>query len=251
MSLREQIEANFLDADGLVSPNPCSPITRNASNNGICYTGEYFTLLELTGENYTIGPFIETMKHCQRTLGVLSRSPINDSDLEGPDDYYGFLSGCYFAPARTLALDSLKYGVHNYGAFNNLNPGHFQWAVMLWRQPQLLAMNIWAAECIPFIYRGFFKLAMLPLTLYVATSIGVSCIGKKQTDGADSWRLTWLLVQLAERNSWICRLASKLWYKRLDNVWGGMAGVAKNYYHGLPGEDHPFVSAFANLDARR
>jgi len=240
MDLKQAIEANFIDADGLVSPHPCLPDTRNASNNGVCYTGEYETLLTLTGQYADTSKYNRRMEACEAVPGCIKRSPINNTDLESPDDYYGLMAGLYFTRSQAKAKTYLDYGKKNYGSFDNLNPNHFNWTAMIWRDPGLLAMNTWAAGH-----------SYTPLNALCAIIIAFSCLGLKQTDGCDPWRLTWLLVQPARRKSILCRWASKIWYNRLDKTWGGMANVAKNYYQGLPGQDHPFVAAFAELDSKR
>lgn len=249
MGLREEINANFTDADGLVSPNPCSPDAHNASNNGICYSGEYIALLTLTDQSCGTVGYVSKMIDCELRgyPGLMQRSPNNNRDMESIDDYYGLLCGLYFTGVYPFARDILKYGLKHFGSFNNLNPGHFTFQSMLWRQPQLLAMNLWSA------YPGnkLIKLLMFPLTLITAVIIATSCLGLDKTAGADPFRLAWLLVQVAKRESWLCKMASKLWFRRLDNVWGGMYGVSKQYYKGLPGQDHPFVAAFAAVDGMK
>lgn len=246
MSLRNDISANFLDASGLVSPNPCSPTAENASNNGIAYSGEYVTLLALTNQLAAVPRYISVMTNCEVPgySGLMQRSPSNNRDSQSVDDYYGLLCGLYFTGVYPFARDILKYGLKHFGSFNNLNPGNFTFQSMLWRQPQLLAMNLWSA------YPGnkLIKLLMFPFTLWTAGVIATACLGLDQTGGADPWRLTFLLVQVAKRESWFCKMASKLWYKRLNKVWSnGMYGVYANYYHGMPGLQHPMTEAIRGL----
>lgn len=251
MGLRDDIKANFTDADGLVSPNPCDPSTHNASNNGVCYSGEYITLLALTDLPHEgdLLAYAKVMEACKvpSYLGLINRSPINTKDSESPDDFYGLFSGLYFSGLNSMSRDFLSYGLKHYGSFNNTNPGHFSWATCMYRQPQLLAMNLWSA----YPENKLIKILIFPLTLITAIIIATACLGLTQTAGADPWRLTWLLVQVAKRESWLCKLASRLWYRRLDSVWGGMAQVAARYYKGLPGQDHPFVTAFAAVDTMK
>lgn len=245
MSLRDDISANFLDASGLVSPNPCSPTAENASNNGICYSGEYMTLQALTGQLAAVPIYINVMTNCEVTVyeGLMQRSPDNDRDMESVDDYYGLLCGLYFTGVYPFARDILKYGLKHFGSFNNLNPGHFNWTALLWRQPQLLAMNLWSA------YPGnkLIKLLMFPLTLITAVIIATSCLGLQQSDGCDNWRLAWLLVQVAKRESWLCKIITTIWENRVTKVWGNMGNCYAQYYKGLPGQEHPLTTAMKSL----
>jgi hypothetical protein len=240
VSLKESIEANFLDQDALVSPNPCSPTTRNASNNGLIYSGEYQVLLSLLGQYSNTSSYITSLEACYAVPGCLRRSPINNTDYESPDDYYGVIAGLYFTRSKSQAKLILKYGLSHWGSFNNITPGCFSWTTMIWRQPQLLAMNLWAA--------GY---SITLLNAFSALVIAFSCLGCKKTDGCDPWRLTWLLVQCGRRNSWFCRVASKIWYRRLNKTWGGMGNIYAEYYKGLPGQEHPFTTAMRELDSRR
>lgn len=239
--LRFEINSAFVDADSLVNSQPCSHAAQNASNNGVMYTGEYVTLLHLLGQSvHTDDDFYGAdMCRCLVTDGLYQRSPENNRDLESVDDYYGLCAGYYYSQNFSLGKAVLDYGFKwkAPGCYDNLKEGAFQWNAFLWRQPQLMAMMYWAAG----------KQAPLPLRLYTAFEIATACIGAKQTDGADKWRLTWLIVKVASEKSWICRQASKLWRNRLKSVWTNMAGVYGTYYQGVNGQPHPFTTAMQQL----
>lgn len=236
---RDDIENNFTDSDGLISPHPCKNTDINASNNGLAYLGEYHTLLNLLKQsNFKDSiKFTKIVYSCEAAPGCFNRSPHNKVDYESIDDYLGLCCAIYFNNSSIVGSDILEYGLHNYGSYNNINPGHFQWTTMLWRDPTLLAMMLWASN----------RKVWFPLNLIVALYISIVCMFANQTDGTDIWRLSWLLIQVAKRESWMCRIASKLWYRRLKNVWGSMEQVARVYYKGLPGQDHPFVDAMKQL----
>jgi hypothetical protein len=239
MSLQSDIKANFLDADGLVSPHPCLNTDHNASNNGVMYLGEYITLLKLSNqlEQTDVFDFLVVIKNCYAAIGCLKRSPSNNTDTESVDDYYSFLAACYFSKSKISAQLCLAYGKQNYGSYYNLDPGHFQWSTFLFRQPQLVAMMYWASG---------YKCPKL-LEWYTALIILTSCMFKKQSDGADLWRLSWLLIQVAKRESKLCNWASKFWYNRLGKVWCSMGFVYAKYYKGIPNNQHPFTTAMFQL----
>lgn len=226
--LRDEIEVNYIDAYGLVSPHPCAK-TDHASNNGVMYASEYYAILALSRKLalQDCEDFETKMSACLVKPGLLKRSPDNTRDQEAPDDYYGYLAGCHFTGNTHLALDVLHHGWANFGSFDNVNPGKFSFKTMLWRQPQLMAMTYAAAD----------KRVPVLLAIIAAAVIATSC-SKRPPSDTDGRRLSWLLLSVMREKSWLCKQASKIWMKRLykDYNGRGMKAVAELYY----GKDHPF-----------
>lgn len=241
MSLKESIEKDFTDQDGLISPYPCLKTQTNASNNGLCYLGEYITLRQLTYEfldSKEKVDILHLLDKCEVEIGCFKRSSTNNQDYESVDDYYGLCSGIYFNKLWNQGDYILMHGLHNLGSYNNITPGAFQWKTFLWRNPSLLALMLWSSN----------RKVWFPLELIVAITIATSGLFSNQSSGTSSWLLSWFTIQVAKRESWMCNLAAKLWNRRLKKVWpNGMVDVAKVYYKGLPGQDHPFVTAFSEL----
>ena len=239
MSLRDDIQNNFLDADGLVSSHPCLPTDVNATNNGLCYSGEYLMLLALLKQVDTqdLAWFNATLSRCEVAPGCFTRSTHNTNDYEAPDDYYGLTAGIYFNKL-TQYKTILKYGFTHLGSYNNLQVGKLGFKVFLFIQPQLVAMMYWASG----------RQAPLPLRLYTAFIILISQLfTKSKAEGTDQWRLSYLLVKVSSENCFTCRMLSKLWWSRLHKVWGSMANIAATYYQGLNSQPHPFVNAYKEI----
>lgn len=239
MSLKDEIKP-YIDCEGLVSPSIPQPNTPG-SNNGVMYTSEMIMMLIANKEANSSDVFyyLNKINSCMKRDGLLGRHPGGTGDQEGPDDYLAYAAALdliqtvsnqeadefNIVRARTMARRIVLYGLEHLGNMNNVSPKNWSWTAFLGRQPQLTAAFLWASKIsIP-----------APLRIYVAASIIASAFNKDL--GVDSWRLSWLLVQIAKRHSWICRQASKLWYRRLYKKFpNGMKDVASVYYQA----GHPF-----------
>lgn len=231
MSFEQEIEANYVDGNGLVAPYRVTRDNVNGSDNGVTFTSEYFVILNQLGKVTTahLDRFKGTIGRCFREPGLLSRSP-HHPDQEGPDDYYGLAAACVALNDPKLATDVVTYGKKHRWNFNNVTPGKFTGSSFLGRQPQLVcALYSAAKKFTPFI---------LPLRIYTALVIAISCIRTPVTD-TDSRRLAWLLIQATEPSSILCRLAAKIWRRRLLKAYGptGLQAVSQIYYQA----DHPFI----------
>lgn len=236
MSLKSSIEYGYIDKNGLVSPHLIAPSSQGytASGNGLCYTGEYYCLLEQNNELVDADrqAFEKKVRSQCTTQGCLQRSQ-GDTTAEGPDDYYGVAAGCQATGNFLLADDIISYGWKHFGSYS-LN-GKWSATSFLWRQPQLLCALYSAARRLP--------LVLWPLRLYTALVIAFACRNAKVGD-QDAWRLTWLLVQATSPVSFMCRLASKVWLRRLHKRYGtpGMPQAVAGYFE----THHPFYQAYAD-----
>lgn len=232
MTLRESINS-YIDINGLVTPSLAPIPPAKGSDNGVCFTSEYYIYLMKNGEYYPYNDFhdyICVIAHCELKSGLVSRSP-GDRGLQPPDDYLAIMAVCSQLGNPSIASKILKYGLKNYGCFNNANPGEWTKASFLWRQPQLIAATYAAAR------EGRFNPIVKILSLYSALVIAVACIGSPKEE-TDSRRLTFLLTQAMNPVSLLCRLAAKFWVRRQKQIYGDnfMAEVCKIYYQ----EGHPF-----------
>lgn len=222
MGLKNEIQP-YLDSDGLVMPGLGAP-----STNGVMYTGEYMIALCRSGQATDADKvsYCVTIGRCMPTPGLLQRNPENTGGQEGPDDYYSLAAALDEIGAELTAKNVIWYGLHHKGSLNNIRPEEFRWNAVLGRQIQLDAVMFWAA--------GYFVGPIM--RLYTALVIALACRGT--VAGTDPWRLTWLLVQVASRHSWLCRVASKVWYKRLYKTYpDGMKGVNALYFQ----KGHPLA----------
>lgn len=233
MSLTTEIATSYEDFNGLVSSKKCHESDVNPTGNGVMYTGELMTLLNLRDEltDYDKQYFMDTMKKCMPVTGLLVRGPgWNETD---PDDYYGFCAGVVATGETTLAEAVLTYGWLRFGSFNGADPTKWTPGTFLWRQPQMVFALYAAANR---------RTAWLwPLEIITALIIALSCISATSTN-QDEWRISWLLIQATKNFSWLCKAASWFWYKRIFRVFGhgGLAVPYSHYYE----EGHPFVKYF-------
>lgn len=244
--LREEIEAQYIDGNGLVTPNPVSKDVIQGSDNGPMYTSEYYAML-YKNKQYCMADlteFLGVIIPCTYT-GLLNRIPRYSnppSTQTGPDDYYGVLSACKCLGITSIPLRFLSAVWRYKGALNNVNPGQWTLRSFLVRQPQLLAAMLSAAyPRMDSVRDWVVRILAFPFFVAAAVVIATSCIGESK-DSTDPRRLSWHLIQATAPVSLLCRIASILWYKRLYSVYpNGMKDVAAIYYHGDGVQSHPFA----------
>lgn len=198
--------ASYLDGNGLLSPSPITSGVLRGSDNGPMFTSEFYIILDKNKalDSKDVKTYTAKIADCI-SGNELSRAP-GDTTLDAPDDYYGVYSGFV-----TLGIKPT-----------------FNLPVSLYRQPQLL----FAALCANY---GRVALLAFPLTIYTALVIATANM-LDPPEESNNRRLAWHLIQATAPFSMLCKLASKLWYRRLrKNYPNGMKDVAALYYlpHGL------------------
>ncbi len=236
MSFKSEISDEYKDFNGLVCNRKCLPTEVNPSGNGICYTGEYACILNRLGgmDGWQAGLWRGTVAGCWKKLGLLSRGH-GQPDLESVDDYYGFFAACAVTGSDDFAKYVLRYGLKNYGSFNNVEPGRWSWQSFLWRQPQLITANLAAAGYYP--TKNPLTWWTAPFYAYAAAVIATSCMYADPLD-FDARRLSWLLCETVAPVNWLCRKAQKIWAKRLLKTYpNGYKDVMALGFQ----LDHPFI----------
>ncbi len=215
-----------------MAPHQVAPNSGRGSDNGTMYTSEYFIMLKknsvLTEEDKE--DYEDRIEPCIDLEGMLNRAP-NDSDQEGPDDYYGVLNGCMELGNVSIPRRFLKALIRNLGFLNNSQPEKWTLNSFLARQMQLTCCMVNAS--FPSWVNPLHWLVRIlasPLYLYSAICLLVSCIGT-DTGDTDARRLAWHLGNNVGKRSLLCWLAYKVWLRRLYKDYaGGMSDVAKIYY---------------------
>lgn len=223
MSLkRDIIHGGYIDINGLVSTS-----TAGSTDNGVMYTGEFVTLLDILGE---LTPSLRaywrsSMSRCEVRPGVVRRSPTNDRDDEGPDDYHGYLCGAKRCdPSRAKAfIKNWFLALGMYDANKKLGIKDF-----MWRFPQLLTHAWFATDWyVPGPLRFFFIASLL---FHVYRQV--------ETTDQDARRLGWLLIKNWDGKGIVSRWAVKKWNEKLLREYpNGMQDVAAAYY----GPQYPFT----------
>lgn len=234
MSLREEIKS-YVDGHGLVAPNLVPPGTMRGSDNGVMFTSEYYIYLQMNGEYNGMQDCMDYTRlviSCMtsKVAGLVARAPDSIS-VQPPDDYLGIAAACREIDQRYIAEDIFDYGLKNWGCYNNENPGKWETKAFLWRQPQLIAAMYSATR------RTQLNPIIWVLNAYAALAILVANINDPVGE-VDGRRLTFLLTRAMNPVSLLCRLASKVWKRRMEKTYGPdfMKEICKIYYK----DNHPF-----------
>lgn len=230
----------YVDGNGLLAPRKVLPGEIQASDNGPMFSSEWAIIehRNLLNETRYKASWGWRISRCMYA-GLLFRTPdpLNKSQT-GPDDYYGVLAASKELGYPLFANRMLKALIAGRGCLNNEVINKWSWKSFLIRQPQLLAAMFSAA--------GYRTILLGPLYIIAAVVIATSCMFTPATkENANPRRLAWLLIQAVVCDSYVCFLAAKIWYKRLNKQYGvpnAMYKVAEDYYE----KGHPFVSFFKN-----
>lgn len=236
MSLRSEI-IPYIDGNGLVTPNLAPVPPARGSDNGVCFTSEYYIYLKLNNEikdlreeTLMCAEYGNKIVSCMLEAGLVSRAP-GDKGVQPPDDYLAIMAACSQLSHPTIAEDILDYGLKHKGSYNNTNPGIWTKESFLWRQPQLIAAAYAASR------RSQWNPIVKLLNLYAAICILVGNINDP-IDQVDGRRLTFLLIKAMEPVSIVCRMAASVWESRMKKTYGPefMQEICKIYYK----DNHPF-----------
>lgn len=222
----------YTNKDGFLSGNPNSQGQGRVCDNHSMFTAEFHRIrfdLGATEYNGNMFSFLSPE-------GQLLRYPGADADTS-PDDYLGFLNFCTLQNiGRYLFANKLlDFNTKHFGSMT------IPWSQsgFMWRQPQLLAAVLATANRIK-----WYSIWFLPLTLYAALVIAVAGITASPVTDQDTRRLSWHLLMVMQGSSLLCRLAGKLWWKRLRKQYGdeGIRLVFSRYFT----PSHPFAQYAVN-----
>lgn len=241
MGIREDF-ATYVDVNKLLSPGPQpQPPTGRGSDNGPMFTSEYFIMLKknnlLTEADQA--DFASRLGACVDSNGLLNRAP-NDTDQEQPDDFYGFCNGCIEMGNTDLPRRMLRAMIKYFGCMNNANPGKWTANSFMARQPSLVCTIISAAyPSLTNPLQILIRLLATPLYLYSAVILALSCIGT-DIGNTDARRLAWHLGNNLSKTSFLCKIAYKIFTRRLLKDYpNGMKDVAAIYYQ--PKNTNPYA----------
>lgn len=232
MTLRNEIFP-YIDGNDLVCPNLAPVPPARGSDNGVCFTSEFYIYLKLNHEQREsdFWEYSRLIQSCMLVPGLVSRAP-QDSGITPPDDQLAISAACSQFGGLGIADQILDYGLKNKGCYDNEYPnGSWRKEAFLWRQPQLVAAMYSAAR------RGQWNPIVKLLNLYAAICILIGNIGDEEHE-VDGRRLTFLLICAMSPVSLLCRIAASVWEARMKKTYGGhfMSEIAQIYYS----EDHPF-----------
>lgn len=238
--LRDEI-IPYTDVNGYVNPYKVDVTKGRQCDNSTLFTSEYYIMLAKRGELsiFDADKWEYRISDSSVVSGLTVRYP-GDNTTDAPDNIYAILAASKVLNRPDVAYSMLQYGFANDGFFNASNPynienkdGSMDWSTLQWRQFQMLFATYCAADC----YR-WWKVWLWGFNVYTALVIATSCINTP-TDDSDSRRLCWLLIQATQEDSWLCKLAAYIWFKRAKTQYGVsenvMREVAKRYYQtGMP-----------------
>lgn len=203
----------YLQTTGLVS-NVVSTGQYRTCDNSPLFTSEYLILQEyLDVSDLTTSSEMVALGTCAGTDGYLHRAP-NDTSEDAPDDYHGAFTA--YILLGVMAPFGLPFS--------------------LWRQPQLIALDLLATRNL------LYRVIATPFLAYAALVIATACINDPVTD-TDGRVLSWLLG-IGTQSSWMCRIGRWFWRRRLMAAYpptnisvGGMQTVFQTYL----GAQHPLA----------
>lgn len=212
-----------------------------SSDNGTMFLSEYMIMIQRSGDcTYDdVQKYQDIIRTCLNWNNNLCRAP-GGMDQDSVDNHYAIFAAMRVFNVTALPLKIKQAMLSDFGFSNNERPGtirgsdgRINWAAFLVRQPQLVAAMISAS--------GSKRFYHFPLYLYAALVIATSC-HKVDTGDLDARRLCWLLIQSVCPDSLMCRIASKIWFKRLTTQYNlptatdVMRYIASKYYR----DNHPF-----------
>lgn len=224
---------NYIDGNDLVAPNLVEPGTIRASDNGTMFTSEYYIMLSERKElqQTDAEAWEQTIRKCMKEPGLTVRAP-GDLAIDAPDNIVAILAAAKVLNRPSVAKDMLDYGIKHKGFYDPNPSSSINWSSFQWRQIQL----VFAMLCASNSYK-WYKFWQWPLMIYTALVILVSCINTPTGD-TDSRRLCWSLIHAVANDSFLCKLATKVWWNRLLVDYGteGYRVVCNIYYQ----DNHPF-----------
>lgn len=224
---------NYQDSLGFIGGHPTAPGSGRQSDNAGMFTAEMLRIA------YDLDCHEDTASNMRLLLdaqGTLHRYPGDSSPDLSPDNILGFLNYCSLYDNREPSAQLLlTRGLKGFGSYTT------PWSRdgFLFRQPQLITAMLAASGRL-----SWWKLYYLPLVVYTALVIAVAGHGVAPEDNQDARRLSWHLIQIMKTKSFLCRLASKIWWRRLRLQYGdqGMRLVFGRYFD----MNHPFAKFAVN-----
>lgn len=232
---------DYIDQYGLVQ-NRIPNAKGWTSGNGLLFTGEASIIASALGEwNCVVADrFFHALVLCQVASGVYERIPGN-RDQEGPDDYFGIGATAFYLNTYcaghfpNLAAESLAYGRKNPYKwhhiplryyFPNAHQTEFDVSAWMGRFPALIAHLQFAAGENPALWKKIWW------------CVSIMIAHKQPTDNKDARILSWVMIHVMAKRSWLCNKAAAFFYKRLYTQYiGGMKQVFSEYF----GADHPIA----------
>lgn len=224
MTLREEL-ADYTDAYGLVHPNK-NPGPNNWSGNGLLFTAEALMLIYKDSP-----PSVEEQREIERiynsceaeAMGLYRRHPVAFlRDQEAIDDYIGIGAAAYIT-GTGMAVEVLEYGRAHHWLMNNVD-GKWNWSAWLGRFPAMICHLEFAAGGRSSLWKRLWWALTVAFQPWSSESDPI---------------LSWLMVTVCAKRSFVCSLATDHFYRRLKKRYPGkMRQVFEIYFNST---DHPIA----------
>jgi hypothetical protein len=217
----------YTNKDGFVGPTPC------AGSGMMCDNHALFTAEAFWTSTHNSTPIASLA-----ILGALYTLVDNNGIIR---KYPGEL-GYDLSPDNWIAISSLPIKtedvLEHMWLFDGFADITGTWPAFMYRQLHLLYLQLIVAKSIS----NYNPLRYL-LEIYSALVILTAGI-KASIDDLDNRKLTYVLIRGVRHKSFLCRLAEKVWWKRLKSQYGpdGMREVYKRYF----GVNHPLAKYAKN-----
>lgn len=206
--------SSYMTVDGYLCPNAVPSGTVRGADNEPCFTSEYYIIKQKNNDLSTtdIIKYLSLIQGCINSDGYLTRAP-GDTTLGNPDNSFGVYAGLV--------------------VLNQTLPVKYYWELL--RMPQLYFTSLCASKSVK-----WYKPWQWPLHVISAVIIALSCMNT-DTNNTDARRLSWLLIQATKPYSFLCSLASKIWFKRLHKDYAnGLKDVYGIYYYPQGLNNNPY-----------
>jgi hypothetical protein len=263
----DAVFSDYQDYDCIVHTTKPQDRDPGADNNGLLYTAEACTIMQLQNVSYDRNDIATGLPHWQVEghPGLYRHAPENKTDPEGPDDYIGLGALAGVCGFHEVARDILNYGKPDDQAlpsvgsdlnpisrgkecyaslrkgvtptgfipynYNNVDPGKFTLATWLGKAPAIIThLKLGAGE----------QPARSELAIWSAALLysGESGLSDPPHSNQDKWLQSWLMVltyEMAHYHSGDADTAVDKWWNLLYQRYPGGIQQTMTEYLNLPG----------------
>lgn len=232
----------YTNTDGFVGNTPCAGSGRTGDNM-LMFSAEAFLVLKdnwmynhPTAARSTAVSMINLIPKVTFPSGWFSRYTV-DTDIGWdltPDNLLGYLTLCTKEQANALVEH-----LHMYDGMVTIT--FDKEGFTPYRQPQLYFAMLAVAGRL-----SRFNPIHIALAIWTALVIIEAGWNKPSTEDQDARRLSYLLIRLVETRSFLCKLASKIWWQRLKKDYG-YEGLRLVYTRYFLNPNHPIARWALNV----
>jgi hypothetical protein len=239
-----------------------------ASNNGLLYTAEACTIMQLQGVGYDRSRIASGLAADQVMPGLFKRAPANVVDQEAPDDWVGLGALAGVCGYHDVAQGILDYGTHqgatsssvvagmNLPGLGNITSLIQQCTTLPYNynivEPGKFTFETWAGKFPAIIVHWKLAAGIKPTRdEFAVWSAALIYSGKNPGDGQDKWIQAWLMIltyQTSKYHAAVADFAVEEWWQLFRARYpGGIRQTMTDYLAG-GAPDNPFAERVQDFD---